>query len=105
MALSEFRYNKKRKHFSYIFGRKGNLRKNLLLTSKPIKKIKRKKGKYIEKKNVKLYQNPDPNDYSDSYVIPKVYCDDESSFGRLKSNWRFHTYDRLVIKKIKRGKW
>lgn len=30
MALSEFRYNKKRKHYSYIYGQKGDLRKNVV---------------------------------------------------------------------------
>lgn len=105
MSLSEFRYNKKRKHFSYIFGRKGNIRKNLLLTSKSSQRVKKKNGRYKENKNVKLYQNPNPNKITDSFVIPKVYYDSELSFGNVKNNWKFHPYDRLKIKKIKKGKW
>lgn len=102
MALSEFRYNKKRQHYSYIFGQKGNLRKNLLLTSKDTRK-KKKKGKYKEKKNIKLYRHPNPNKNEEQYIIPKIEYDDFSSFGK-ELNWNFHPYDRRKIKKIKKGK-
>lgn len=102
MALSEFRYNKRRQHYSYIFGRKGNLRKNLLLTSKSIRK-KKKKGKYKTYKNVELYQHPNPRKNEKQYIIPKIEYDDSSSFGD-RLNWRFHPYDRLKIKKIKKRK-
>lgn len=41
MSLSEFRYNKRRKHYSYIYGQKGDYRKNLLLSSKSTRRIKK----------------------------------------------------------------
>lgn len=105
MALSEFRYNKKRKHFSYIFGKKGNKRKNILLSSKSQRKEKKKKGKYKIYDNVKLTINPNPNNNESSYLINKIYLDDNTSFGNVKSNWKFHPYDRLKVKKIKKSKW
>lgn len=103
MALSEFRYNKNRKHYSYIFGQKGNLRKNLLLTSKDVRKKKKKNGKYKEKNNIKLYRHPNPNKNDVQYIIPKIEYDDYTSFGK-KLNWSFHPYDKRNIKKIKKGK-
>lgn len=53
MSKSEFRYNKKRKHYSYLFKDIGQLRKNLLLSSKQTRKHHGKR-----KKNVKLYRHP-----------------------------------------------
>ena len=38
MSASEFRYNKKRKHYSYIFKIVGTYRKNIVLSSKPFRK-------------------------------------------------------------------
>ena len=64
MSRSEFRYNRKRKHYSYLFKDVGSKRKNIILSSKPV----RKEHKKI-KRNVKLYKNPNPNMNSDSYVI------------------------------------
>lgn len=105
MALSEFRYNKKRKHYSYIFGQKGNKRKNVLLTSKQ-KRKKKKKGKYKYYENVKLHEHPNPNKKGElQYVIPKIEYDDISSFDEVKSSWKFHLYDRRKIKRIKKNKW
>ena len=37
MSLSEFRFNKKRKHYAYLFKQIGLFRKNILFTSKPIR--------------------------------------------------------------------
>ena len=47
MSLSEFRFNKKRKHYAYLFKQIGLFRKNILFTSKPIRiwKGKTKKSK------------------------------------------------------------
>ena len=36
MSISEFRYNKKRRHYAYIFKKIGAARKNILISSKPL---------------------------------------------------------------------
>lgn len=106
MAISEFRYNKRRKHYSYIFGQKGDNRKNILLTSKPVHKKKQKDGTYREYKNVKLYQHPNPNKKGiTQYVIPKVETDHHEVFDKKLNNWKFHPFDKRNIKKIKKGKY
>ena len=105
MALSEFRYNKKRKHFSYIFGQSKNKRKNFLLTSKSVRKRKRKNGTYKEYPNIKLYRHPNSKSNDDQYVIPIIYYDELSSFGDIESDWKFHLYDKRKIKRIQKNKW
>ena len=55
MSRSEFRWNKKRKHYAYLFKDIGRKRLNLLISSKPVmvgKKNKKKKRFY---KNVPLF--------------------------------------------------
>ena len=38
MSISKFRYNKRRKHYSYSFKKNNSRVKNILLTSKPVRK-------------------------------------------------------------------
>lgn len=104
MALSEFRYNKKRKHYSYIYGQNGNLRKNLLLSSKSIIKVKKKNGRYRIINNIKLQRHPNPNCHKDEYVMNRRYLDHKDDFGHIKSNWSFDTNDRRIIKRLKKVK-
>ena len=101
MALSEFRWNKKRQHYSYLFKQCGDLRKNILLSTKP-KVIDKRKSK--EADNVKLYKHPNPNSNKEVYAIPRVYLDHYSSFDNRTYNWNFHNFDKRNIKKIKKGK-
>lgn len=84
MARSEFRYNRKRKHYSYLFKDIGNRRKNIVLTSKEY----RKEHKRI-KKNVKLYKNPNPNNDKQSYLIPIIYNDGADHLIKENSNGGF----------------
>lgn len=104
--IPEFRYNKRRKHYSYIFKKEGDYRKNLLLSTKPERK-KKKKGKTKTIKNVSLYKHPNPNKPEEKqYIITKIYKDDKSNFSnRRLSDWQFHSYDKRKIKKIKHKKW
>lgn len=101
MALSEFKWNKKRQHYSYLFKQVGDYRKNILLSTKP-KVINKKKNK--ESNNIKLYKHPNPNSNKDVYVVPKIYLDHYSSFDNRTYNWNFHNFDKRNIKKIKKGK-
>ncbi len=99
MSRSEFRYNRKRKHYSYLFKDIGQRRKNTVLTSKPYRKEHKKK-----KKNIKLFKNPNPNSNNDSYLIPKIYVDNIDSFDERKLKWGFHPNDKRKVKRIQRKK-
>lgn len=102
---TEFRYNRKRKHYSYIYGFKGDYRQNLLLSSKPIRKSK-KHGKTKIYKNVELIKHPNPNKPTEkSYLMNKRYLDHKDDFDYLLYSWRFDSQDRLKVKKVKKGKW
>ena len=100
MAVSEFRFNKKRKHYSYVFKIVGSYRKNVLFTTKPIRIWKGK-----EKNNIKLFRHPNLNSKKIIYVIPIVYIDYVDSFYPVVLKWNFHRNDKRIIKRIKRGKW
>lgn len=99
MSRSEFRYNRKRKHYSYLFKDVGFERKNIVLTSKPYRKEHKKM-----KKNIKLFKNPNPNSDNDSYLIPKIYTDKEETFDKRKLKWKFHQNDKRKVKRIKKKK-
>ncbi len=105
MALSEFRYNKKRKHYSYLFKKKGDYRQNILLSTDPTVKEK-KFGKEKEIKNVKLYKHPNPNSKKTAYVVTRIYTDHKDVFAdKVYQNWAFDKNDKRKIKKIKKHKW
>ena len=99
---TEFRYNRRRKHYSYIYKQKGDYRYNLLMSSN---EYIRRKNKIIGR-NVPLYKHPNPNKPNEkSYIMTRRYVDHKNDFGPVKKNWFFHIFDRLKIKKIKKGKW
>ena len=61
MSRSEFRYNKKRKHYAYLHKDKDSKRMNILITSKRFVK-KRKHGKEkIVLVNIPLVHHPNPD--------------------------------------------
>ena len=97
MARSEFRYNRKRKHYSYLFQDIDSKRKIIILSSKAYRKEHKKM-----KRNVKLFKNPNPNNQNDSYLIPKIYVDDISSFDERKLKWSFHRNDKRKVKRIQK---
>lgn len=99
MSESKFRYNKRRKHYSYSFKKKKNRTENILLTSKST----RKRHERVEK-NVKLYKHPNPNSSKEVYLIPIVYRDDESSFDLKELKWKFHPNDKRKVKRIKKNR-
>ena len=100
---TEFRYNRKRKHYSYIFKRNGDYRKNLLLSTKPVRKVK-SKGNIRIIKNIELEKHPNPNSNKKVYVINKTYTDHKNSFDYHLNNWQFCKNDRLKVKRIKNNK-
>ena len=99
MALSEFRYNRRRKHYAYLFKSVGPLRKCVIFSTKPTRTWR---GKV--KKNYRLFKHPNPNCAKTVYVIPKIYFDHISSFYSDSLNWSFDKNDKRIIKRIIKGK-
>ena len=97
MSRSEFRYNKKRKHYSYLFKDLGTKRKIIVFSSKPYRKVHNKM-----KKNIRLYRHPNPSSDKQAYLIPYVYVDDISVFDVKILKWKFHPNDKRQIKRIKK---
>lgn len=98
MSRSEFRYNKKRRHYSYVFKDVGSFRKNIILSTK---KYRTHHGKI--KNNILLYKHPSGKDI-ETYIIPLVYVDSDNSFDKKKLNWNFDKNDKRKIKRIKKHK-
>ena len=97
MSISKFRYNKRRKHYSYSFRKNNSRVKNILLTSKPVRK------EHLDaKENIKLFKHPNPNSDKQAYLIPIVYSDDEISFDSKELKWNFHPNDKRKVKRIKK---
>ena len=103
--LPEFRYNHYRKHYSYVFGTKKKKYKNILLSSKP-EENKTRDRRTVTSETVPLYRHPNPNKKDDKqYLVNRVYLDDGDNFDdRKKGRWKFHPYDRVRVKKIKKQK-
>ena len=99
MSRSEFRYNKRRKHYAYLFKDIGVFRKNILLSSKAYRKWK---GKL--KKNILLFRHPNKNSSKTVYVIPIIYIDSIDCFDVKKLKWCFDINDKRKIKRLKKGK-
>ena len=108
MSLSEFRYNKKRKHYAYLFKTIGVKRKNILISSKPVMIEKKHRKNHLKIKitiNIVLFHHPNIAKQGKYYVIPKVYVDDIASFGSvILKGWSFSKNDKRKIKRIKQGK-
>ena len=102
-----FSYNKKRKHYAYIFKQKGDYRKNLLLSTKRERNVKIF-GKRKKFKNVPLFEHPNPNKRKlkeKSYLMTQIYTDHKNVFDYPLYKWNFHSFDKRKVKKIKKRKW
>ena len=101
MSRSEFRWNKKRKHYAYLFKDKSQVVLNILITTKPF--IMRK-GK-ISIRNVPLFRHPNPNYKGQYYIVPRKYADYFESFEiKVYKNWSFDKNDKRKVKRIKKNK-
>ena len=111
MSRSEFRWNKKRKHYAYLFKDVGNCRKNLLLHSDPKEKenwnnMPEQLKREFYKKNISLFRHPNPNKPKNRkfYVEIRVYVDHKSSFSERTYPWNWNKNDKRKIKRIKKGR-
>ena len=95
MSRSEFRYNRKRKHYAYLFKDYKDYKGNILLSTKPYRKWHNK-----TKKNIKLYKHPNSNSKVQAYIISIIYIDHIDSFDLKKYDWRFNINDKRKIKRI-----
>ncbi len=53
-----------------------------------------------KRRNVKLLQNPNPNDTTTSYAVNKAKHAKANELGDQKTGWRFNKKDKKTIKKI-----
>ena len=108
MSRSEFRWNKKRKHYSYLFKDRGKYRKNLLIHSDPSKKEKwnGEKQNEFEKKHTKLFRHPNKNKPKNEkyYVENRIYVDLHDSFESRVYKWNWDKNDKRKIKRLKKGR-
>lgn len=88
-----FRFNKKRKHPSYIFYEKDDKYYSFLITHNE---------KYKRKDNIMLYKNPNSKDERQSYIHDKLYQDKKSDFSYVFKNWKFDKNDKRKIKRLKK---
>ena len=102
MSRSEFRWNKKRKHYAYLHKDIGRKRINILITSKP---VVLRKGRIVII-NVPLYKHPNTKYKQQFYLIPRNYLDDAESFEtKIYVNWKFDKNDKRKVKRIKKNKF
>lgn len=101
MSRSEFRWNKKRKHYAYLHKDKGSKRLNILISTKP---FVLRKGK-IHFKNVPLFRHPNPNYKGKFYLVPRNYIDEADCFEiKIYTKWSFDRNDKRKVKRIKNNK-
>ena len=100
MSRSEFRWNKKRKHYAYLHKDDGDKRINIIISSKPY--IVRK-GKVVIY-NTPLYRHPNVKKSGQFYVIPRNYADHKDSFDCKIYKWKWNRNDKRKIKRIKKNK-
>ncbi len=102
MSRSEFRWNKKRKHYAYLHSDDGSKCINILITSKP---YVLRKGEVVTT-NIPLFRHPNQNKGGQFYLIPRNYADDYKSFGEKEyKDWTFDKNDKRKVKRIKKSKY
>lgn len=103
--INEIRYNKKTKHFSWVFGKDGHMRKSAGLTHQPESKID---GKVVH--NIKLPKNPNPKEgKTPSYFNPMMQKQHKRSYSRVnkikKDGWKMPKENKeKVLKQFKKKK-
>ena len=95
MSISKFRFNKRRKHPSYVFKEKNNKYHCIIITHSKTTK---------SKANIPLYKNPQREKKKQAYLVPKIYKDEKSFYGKKINNFSFHKFDKRKVKHIKEHK-
>lgn len=98
----KFRFNKKRKHYSYIFKVKNGYCLNILLTTEPSSKQKKHKKERIIR-NIRLYKHPNRNSAIEVFIYNhSPYRDSEKSFDSKNLNWIWDVNDKRKVKRMKK---
>ena len=97
--INEIRHNYKTNHFSWLFGKKGNMRVSAGLTHEPKSKIN---GKVV--KNIKLPQNPNPKEEKrkiPSYFNSQMQRQHKRSYANVdkiqKDNWKMSAKNKQKV--------
>ena len=107
MTDNKFRYNKKRKHYSYSFRKRNGYSENILLTTDSVFENK-KYGKRVIRHNIPI-AHPNPrrqNDGKTYYIVNhSPYIDKEGSFyPKEYHNWKWRPNDKRKVKRFKKYK-
>ena len=100
---NKFRYNKKRKHYSYIFKIVNGFCLNILLTTQP-ESIHKKHGKIIKIRNIKLHMHPNHRRSNTIVFIynHQPYIDAIESFDCKQLDWEWDVNDKRKVKRFKK---
>jgi hypothetical protein len=94
--IDEIRYNKKKRHWAWLFGRKEHKRDSAGLTHGKVIKEKNKPKRFTKK----LPHNPNPNDKDISRFDPEFQNQHWRSYGEkdmTKHGWEMSKEDKAVI--------
>lgn len=89
----EFRTYKKSGHPAYIYEKVGGKYKFLGITESPVTQ---------GVKNIKLEQNPEPDNPEHAYIKTKYEVNSENQFKERKKGWELTPSDKEKIKKYKK---
>ena len=100
----KFLFNKKRKHYSYIFKIRNGYCLNILLTTEAESKQKKHKKEKIVR-NIRLYRHPNKNSVVEVFIYNHPpYNDHESSFDEKILKWSWDINDKRKVKRMKKYK-
>ena len=88
---SEFRVNKTTGHPTYIYAKVGKRYKYIGITHAEITQ---------GVKNIKLEDNPNPQDNGNAYIRPRVKEDKTKNFKEKKNGWKFSDRDKPKVKSV-----
>ena len=100
-----FKFNKKRKHYAYIYRIKNGWCYNIILTTQE-SSIQKKHGKTQLIKNIRLFRHPNPNKQGLIVFIYNhpPYIDFIDSFDFKELKWKWHSNDKRKVKRFKKYK-
>lgn len=84
----QIRYNHNTKHHSAVVAEEGDTYDNFTLTHS---------DNTSGRENIKLKQNPNPNDDEPSYLVPRLRNHKKNKFDREKRNWQLDPDDEEMI--------
>lgn len=88
---NEFRKHKKSGHPAYIYEKVDDEFVFIGITHSEITN---------DTKNIRLEQNPDPNDKRTAYAKPVSESDKQNRFGKRKKDWKIGNKDRQKVDEI-----